>query len=393
MNNSTKPQESIVTGLLAFSKGMMDGEDGSKLIKQYQYALDNITPIDMIEMEKRQLDSGITPEIIKKHIEKVMNVIYENLRKFQWEKPSEGNPLYYFMQENRKLEDLLAQIKLAIISKDYNQVVNLFLIIKAINKHYIRKENILFPYLEKTWANYHPLKVMWSLHDDIRSKLKELWQLLKKEDDFTPEINKLIGDLFFLFYGMIMKEELVIFPVAMQTVDERSWSEMQTQSAELGYAFIAAPSISNLTNNHNIAKNLSDIFWKVETGELQASQLELLLNTLPLDITFVDENDEVRYFSRPNERFFPRSPAIIGRKVHNCHPPESVHIVENIIASFRDGSKDEAKFWLNIKGKFLLIRYYAMRNEDGIYRGVLEVGQDITEIRKLEGEMRLLDWE
>ena len=117
------------------------------------------------------------------------------------------------------------------------------------------------------------------------------------------------------------------------------------------------------------------------------------MNTLPLDITFVDENDEVRYYSKPADRFFPRSPAIIGRKVQNCHPPESVHIVEKIIAEFKAGTKKEAKFWIQAKGKFILIKYFAMHDTHGKYRGILEVSQDITEIKKIEGEMRLLDWE
>ena len=140
----------------------------------------------------------------------------------------------------------------------------------------------------------------------------------------------------------------------------------------------------------DIMNSVSDIFWKVETGELHKDQLELLLNTLPLDITFVDENDEVRYFSNPKDRFFPRSPAIIGRKVQKCHPPESVHIVEKIIEDFKAGIKKEAKFWVQMKGKFILIKYFAMHDDDGIYRGILEVSQDITEIKKLEGEKRLL---
>ncbi|OPX25971.1 MAG: hypothetical protein B1H06_06605 [Candidatus Cloacimonas sp. 4484_143] len=119
----------------------------------------------------------------------------------------------------------------------------------------------------------------------------------------------------------------------------------------------------------------------------------MILNTIPLDITFIDENDEVRYFSNPKDRFFPRSPAIIGRKVQKCHPPESVHVVEKILDSFKAGTRDEASFHIQMKGKVIQIRYFAVRNENGNYLGTLEVGQDVTEIRDLEGEKRLLDWE
>ncbi|RLC56378.1 MAG: DUF438 domain-containing protein, partial [Candidatus Cloacimonadota bacterium] len=259
--------------------------------------------------------------------------------------------------------------------------------------HLIRKENILFPYLEKIWENYTPLNVMWSLHDDIRRKWKELSQHIKEDGEFTPKIYRDIGELFFLMYGMIFKEELIVYPIAMETVTQDHWQQMQEQSAELGYSYIEAPTRFSKQKKTDVISTVSDIFWKVETGKLSKNQLELLLNTLPLDITFVDENDEVRYFSRPGDRFFPRSPAIIGRKVQNCHPPESVHIVEKIIAEFKAGTKKEAKFWIKMKGKFILIKYFAMHDDDGKYRGILEVSQEITEIKKIEGEMRLLDWE
>jgi PAS domain S-box-containing protein len=126
---------------------------------------------------------------------------------------------------------------------------------------------------------------------------------------------------------------------------------------------------------------------------MSAEQALFIFNTLPVDITFVDENDKVRFFNRAKERLFPRSPAIVGRAVQNCHPPESVHLVEKIIESFRLGKKDRADFWIQMKGMFILIQYYAIRNEEGEYKGVLEVSQDVTDIRRLEGQKRLPDWE
>jgi DUF438 domain-containing protein len=118
----------------------------------------------------------------------------------------------------------------------------------------------------------------------------------------------------------------------------------------------------------------------------------MLLNNLPVDITFIDENDEVLYFSGAKDRIFPRSKAIIGRKVQNCHPPESVHIVNEIITAFRNGQNDHADFWIQMKSRFINIRYFALRNEQGLYKGTIEVSQDVTEIRSLQGECRLLEW-
>lgn len=391
INNS----ENRVKSLLQFSLGMIHGEDGTKLIKQHKEALENITPYDMIEMEAKQIEMGITVADIKQHIEKVMNVIYPYLKKYNWKKPTEGNPIYYLMLENRELEKNLDEIKIALKNKDFWKMEELTSNLSQYENHLIRKENILFPYLEKIWENYTPLNVMWSLHDDIRRKWKELAKHIKEDGEFTARIYKDVGEVFFLMYGMIFKEELIVYPIAMETVTQEHWQQMHEQSAELGYSYIEDPKefSKKKMKKPDIMKSVSDIFWKVETGELTKEQLELLLNNLPLDITFVDENDEVRFFSRPKDRFFPRSPAIIGRKVQNCHPPESVHIVEKIIAEFKAGTKKEAKFWIQMKGKFILIKYFAMHDTHGKYRGILEVSQDITEIKKMEGEMRLLDWE
>jgi PAS domain S-box-containing protein len=131
---------------------------------------------------------------------------------------------------------------------------------------------------------------------------------------------------------------------------------------------------------------------KLDTGALSLEQINLVLKNLPVDLTFVDENDEVRYFSAGKERIFSRSAGIIGRRVQNCHPEKSVHIVNRILDEFKAGTRDVAGFWIQLKGKFIYIRYFAIRDEQGKYRGTLEVTQDITEIKKLEGERRLLDW-
>jgi DUF438 domain-containing protein len=138
---------------------------------------------------------------------------------------------------------------------------------------------------------------------------------------------------------------------------------------------------------------MSDVELDLSTGKLSREQIDMMLKSLPLDISFVDEQDEVRYYSDTPRRIFPRSPGVIGRKVQNCHPQKSVHIVQKILDEFRAGRKDTAEFWIETKGKFIHIRYFAMRDADGNYEGTLEVPQDVTEIRKLEGEKRLLDWE
>lgn len=385
--------EEKIKKLLEFSKGMISGENGKILIDKYKKVIDEITPFDVIELEDRQMKMGITPKIIKISIDKIVNVFYTPLKNYKWKRPEEGNPLYYYMKENDKLKEILEKIKKEVIMKqDIKKLKKYMIEIKEINNHYIRKENVLFPYLEKLWTNYTPLKVMWSLHDDIRKMFKNIEKLIEKNSSFNVELNKIIGEFFFLIYGMIFKEELVVFPVAMQTVTEKLWKEMMKEEVKFDFSFIEKPIIkfdSEVENNN--MENLKELFFKVETGELNKNQLELILNTLPIDITFIDEKDEVKYFSKPKDRFFPRSPAIIGRKVQNCHPPESVDIVEKILNSFKNGEKDNEKFWLKIKNKYIYIQYFAVRDDKNRYIGTLEVGQDITEISKLEGEKRLVE--
>ncbi len=129
----------------------------------------------------------------------------------------------------------------------------------------------------------------------------------------------------------------------------------------------------------------------LDTGELNQREIKAIMNTLPIDVTFVDKDDTVRYFNRPEERIFPRTKSVIGRRVQMCHPQKSLHVVNRILQDFREGKRDVAEFWINVKGRLIYIRYFAVRDRNGEYLGTLEVTQDITEIKKIEGEKRLLD--
>jgi PAS domain S-box-containing protein len=195
---------------------------------------------------------------------------------------------------------------------------------------------------------------------------------------------------------MIQKEEFIVYPVAVQTVEDKVWREMHAQSFEYPFPFIEPPKKPDaFTPPHKTVfdKSQNELISGIlsETGKMTIEQTLLAFNNLPIDITFVDEKDTVVFFNKAKERLFPRSPAVIGRAVQNCHPPESVHVVEEIIEAFRSGRKDEAEFWIQMKGRFISIRYFALRNETGVYKGVLEVSQDVTGIRTLEGERRLLE--
>lgn len=401
INNRSKRIED----LLAFSRGIMNGEDGRKLIQQYREAIDNLTPHDMLALEDKQLQMGITPQKIKKDIEKIISTFFKSLEKYPWEQPEKDTFLYYLMQENEKLSSKLQQIKTLL--KSYRGVevehfermkVELLPHFKELQKfddHYVKKENILFPYLEKRWLNYRPLSVMWSLHDDIRKKLKNIIETLQSLESGWRDFNKIMSEYFFLVFGMIQKENLIVYPVASETLSAEEWAEMYDQSFEYSFPFIKQPvkrKSGEMTFNNDPVQAETKGFSSA-TGSMNYEQILLAFNHLPVDITFVDENDKVRFFNRAKERLFPRSKAIIGRDVKNCHPPESVHIVEKIVSEFRNGNRNEADFRIRMHGKYISIRYFAVRDDAGEYRGVIEVAQDITEIVGLTGEKRLLDWE
>lgn len=401
INNS----EQRLKDLLAFTLGIMNGEDGKMLIEKYKDAIENITPNDMLKLEDKQMQMGLSPDQIKSDIEKIINVFFKSLDSYQWKKPDDGSFLFYLMLENEAFTFKLNQVKKSLkkykgceeleFIKLKSELLPYFKKFQEFDSHYVKKENILFPYLEEFWDSYRPLKVMWSLHDDIRKCLKELISMLESDKTEWQDFNKILGKYYSLVFRMIQKENIIIFPVATETVNNDTWLQMHIQSFEYPFPFIEAPEKPTDIKQKSISKetNIAETGNIVsETGNLSVEQVLLAFNHLPVDITIVDENDKVVFFNKAKDRFFPRSPAIVGRAVQNCHPPESVHIVEKIVEEFRAGEKNKADFWIQMKGKFILIQYFALRDETSNYKGVIEVSQDVTEIRKLEGEKRLLDW-
>jgi DUF438 domain-containing protein len=194
---------------------------------------------------------------------------------------------------------------------------------------------------------------------------------------------------------MIYKEEHILFPMTLETLSEDEWAKVRKGEEEIGYAWIEPEAewkpAAGSFQQELLAEKVGSL--NLDTGQLTAEQVNLLLTHLPVDISFVNENDEVVYYSATPDRLFPRSPGVIGRRIQNCHPPKSVDMVEKILSSFKAGTKDVAEFWIQMRGKVIHIRYFAVRDSAGKYRGCLEVSQDITQIQKITGQKRLLDWE
>ncbi len=319
-----------------------------------------------------------------------------------------GHPVDTFKAENRELEKIAARLnELFDTAKEeikkggsiefINRLKALFNSLTDVDKHYRRKENLLFPYLEKHGITGPP-KVMWGKHDETRDLLKNAMTSLDMPGSFTPEmiLNKI--DLFLrpasrAITDMIMKEEEILFPMTLDKLSEAEWYDIYRQTDEIEYC-LYDPKISwrpegaEAVNEHSSEEGIVNL----PSGRFTAEELMAILNTLPVDITFVDRNDKVKYFSQGKERIFDRNRAILGRDVRMCHPPSSVHVVEQILSDFKSGKADNAPFWIQMQGKFIHIEYFALRNEKGEYLGTLEMSQDLTERRNLTGDQRLLSY-
>ncbi len=397
MSEFTNHKEERITRLFNLFVELQKGENLAQLVAENKDVIDFCTPADVVSVVHRLVETGMPVPELKKGINKWLNLLYKPLSDFPYSPPEKSSFLGCMIENNRILDIKLQTAKPMI--REFNSglsdaelkkaLLTVFSEIGKVGQYYQIKENMLFPLIEKNVPGFRCLSVMWSFHDDIRRNIKEIIDELQKKEPDLKRFNRLAGDIFFNIYAIRFREERILFPVIQNFIPENELNLLIPEAIETGFPFwqpeySQKPQESITTEENKI---------NLETGNLTVEQIKLLFNHLPVDITFVDENDKVVYFSSPKKRIFPRSKAVIGRDVHNCHPPESVHVVEQIVNAFRNGKKDVASFWINMKGQQLLIQYFPVRDETGKYRGVVEVSQEITGIRQLQGEKRLLDWE
>lgn len=314
-----------------------------------------------------------------------------------------GHPVHTFKKENEAITALLdGRLKphLAALAREDTPEARRLLVedldlLGQIDKHYSRKENLLFPHLERYGVTAPP-KVMWGVDDEIRDALKRTRGMLA--DPGAPDAKAAtaaIESMADRVREMISKEETILLPMALGTLTEADWARIAADSPEIGYCLIepdggmpAAPADGAAGGAAQGAKDRDGI--DLPTGSLTIRQLAAILDRLPVDLTFIDADDTVRYFSRNPERVFVRPPSIIGRRVQNCHPPASVQVVEGLLADLKSGRKDCEAFWLRLGERYVYIRYFAVRDEGGAYLGTLEVTQDIAPIQEIHGEKRLV---
>ena len=379
------------------------GGDVDALRKRFAELVRNVTGGEIAAMEQELIAEGLPEEEIKKLCDVHVQIFKDSLKEQPASAYVPGHPLHTLAAENRELEKIVARTRdlLALFREetgdrarpaDGAKLASLIDTLAEVEKHYLKKENQLFPRLEEKGKS-GPSKVMWAVHDDIRAHLKDFRRALDLGDRALVArtgtwVLQEISD-------MIYKEEKILFPMSLELLDERDWARVKKGEEEVGYAWVtpgrewapaAPPEVGEAA-----AKTADGNRLALDTGALSAEQVNILLTNLPVDISFIDESDTVVYYSATRERIFPRTPGVIGRKVQNCHPPKSLDVVNQILAAFRDGSRDVAEFWIELEGKFIHIRYFALRDGGGEYRGSLEVSQDVTGIRTLRGEKRLLD--
>ncbi len=407
INNKQKRIEVMKSLIRQLHQGVAE----DRIRMQLETLLDEADYNDVFVMEVQLIQEGIPAEVVQDLCDTHTRVLKKHLDLQETPQTIPGHPVHTFIEENRELTRITTQVRqimgqIAALPADSDVSVQMGVIHQLLNnlmdveKHYRRKENLLFPYFEKNNLPGPP-SVMWGKHDEVREMLKTTLEGLQEVSQFSAsEANGFnqfsVAMVLDGIDDMIYKEEKILFPTALDLLTEKEWYEIYLESDETGYC-LYVPQFEwtpegDFTKEMRKPEN-KDGRVQMPTGTFRLEELIGMFTTLPFDVTFVDKDDTVRYFSPGKERIFERTRAILGRKVQYCHPPKSVHIVNKIVADFKAGRQERARFWINMGEKLVYIVYYAVRDDRGEYMGTLEITQDVSEIRQLEGERRLLAYD
>ena len=398
----------------AYDEGKITLEEARKALKD---RVQNLAPYEIAIIEQEMVEET-DDECIKEDIQAMLEVFQDVLVNKEQELPA-NHPISCYLRENTKMKELLLSVEdLVQYPVIKNQWLELYDELLKFRIHLSRKQNQLYPVLEKKGFT-RPTTTMWTLDDFIRDEIAECYNLLleDKEEEFIGKQAELVADV----RDLMDKEENILYPTSLEMINDEEFRYMAEGDQEIGFAYItvdrekngnqnsASPSASTsplsvLSSAPGFAEELAGLLGKygfnnkeeklnVTTGQLTLEQINLIYQHMPVDLSYVDENELVCFYTDTKHRVFPRSKNVIGRDVKNCHPKASVHIVEEIIKKFRSGEQDKAEFWINKPDLFIYIIYYAVRDENGKFRGVLEMMQDCTHIRSLQGSQTLLTWE
>jgi len=381
--------------------------------ERFRHVLEGVSPLEIAKVEQELVSEGISREELQRLCDVHLAILREQLEK-QKAQVAPAGPINILLEEHKMIQKITERLGTLAggvqkaegkdaVAEELVQLRHVVDELLDAEKHYLREENALFPVLERHGIR-EPPAIMWMEHNRLRGMKKALKSLIEVVanidfQDFKRQLSELVNDINNTINSHIFKENNILFPAAQRVVTEQEWITVREGFDEIGYCCF--------TPEHLIVKPPVELKREVkieegptpqgviqfETGALTKEEVEAILNTLPVDITFVDKDDTVKFFSKPEKRIFVRTKAVLGRKVQLCHPQKSVHVVERILEAFKKGEKDLAEFWIQKGGRLIHIRYFAVRGKDGKYLGTMEVTQDITDLKKIEGERRLLDWE
>jgi DUF438 domain-containing protein len=403
INNSEKRKDLLKKMILKLHAGESPEEVRHELIS----LLKGIPYGEVVEVEQQLLDEGaLSQDEVLKFCDIHTLALEGHIDLSGLKIVPPGHPVDTFKKENRELEKVTIQL-----SAKFSEAQNLkdedtfswFLGVKSlfnslldVDKHYLRKENLLFPFLER-YGITGPPKVMWGKHNEIRELLKGAMEVLNADGEISAEEVPTVVDLVLrpasdAVKDMIGKEEQILLPMATDRLTEAEWYEVYKQTLEIGFCLYDPDVAWKPDIEETVAVTEDKDIIQLSSGSFTKKQLTAILNALPVDMTFVDKDEKVKYFSQGKERIFHRSRAILNRDVKMCHPPSSVGVVEHILDDFKTGQESSAPFWIQMKGRFVHIEYFALHDEEGNFLGTLEVSQDLTEKRALEGEQRILSY-
>ncbi|GAB4386043.1 MAG: DUF438 domain-containing protein [Phycisphaerales bacterium] len=382
-------------------------------------------PAEVAAMEQELIRRGVSVEKIMGMCDLHAQLVRETMIESAHPSVPSGHPVDVFLRENAALRATIQALRSALEAGDRAESLERFNELMDIDKHYARKEHLLFTCLERHGIT-GPSSVMWGKDDEVRAMLAELGRTLTCDEHCPCSARKQAERTFKAIEEMMFKEENILLPMALSHLTASEWGEVHEQSPRFGWCLIdptgeyqppsqtsAGRTVGGVGEAEPVAEKASDgrVSLRINTraagttppsgegvimfptGSLSYEQLAAIFKTMPVDMTFVDADDRVRFFSEGPKRVFVRPKAVIGRKVQFCHPPASVDTVNRILDDFKSGRQSVADFWIVRRGRFVQIRYFAVRDADGKYLGTLEFTQDLTRERALEGERRLLQYD
>jgi len=391
-------------------KQLHAGVPPAQVKEKFKQVLAGTKPEEIAKIEQELVKEGMPREQLQRLCDVHLAVFGEQVQDQELHLAS-GHPISILMEEHRVLLERADRLKVDVglieeacdvvyVGDALTELQGVVKDFVEAEKHYLREENVLFPTMEKHGIT-EPPAIMWMEHNQIRELKKKLRELVEKWnsmsfEDFKKRLVEVALHVCELLPSHFFKENNILFPSALQVIKDTEWGEVRKEFDEIGYCSFTPKHALVSLHGTEVEEQKATLEMgetlHFETGNLSKEEVEALLDTIPIDVSFIDADDQVRYFNKAEKRIFVRTKAVLGRKVQMCHPQKNLHVVNKIVEAFKTGKKDVAEFWITIENRFVHIRFFAVRSKGGKYLGAVEVVQDVTDIKKLEGQKRLLDW-